>query len=262
MKTVERAHTPKEMWEKVKLDKSYNLALEQIDENLQFWPEFYIHKCKQRFTKIRQTLVRRRKMRLKDTENYEIVSRKATKREKSREKKAEKAALIERHIEEELLKKLQLPEYDEIYNTQQKNFQNAVSKIQIQEQEELEEEDEEEEEELEQLVEENYEYSDEESLVSEKLVETNINKNNKKKDSNNKKDFFVEDFSDDDSLEDIHYKNVTKKESKINSLKANKSKPKIQYEEENFNTNKSTSLKPKPKINKAQKALKSLKKGY
>jgi len=138
MKTIERAHTPKDMWEKVKLDKSYNAALQQIDEQLLYWPEFYIHKSKQRFTKIRQMLVRKRKLKLKDTENYEIVSRKAEKREKSREKKAEKSALIERHIEEELLKKLQTPEYEEIYNVNQKKFQKALKKIEVPEEEEEE----------------------------------------------------------------------------------------------------------------------------
>lgn len=64
MKTTERAHTPKEMWEKIKLDKSYNKALEQIDENLLYWPEFLKHKSKQRFTRIRQILIKRKKMKL------------------------------------------------------------------------------------------------------------------------------------------------------------------------------------------------------
>jgi len=142
MKSVERAHTPKDMWEKIKLDPCYNKALEQIDQELMYWPEFYIHKSKQRFTRIRQMLVRKRKLRLKNTENYEIVNRKAEKREKSREKKAEKAAMIEKHIEEELLQKLQTPEYEEIYNVNQKKFLTALKKIELPE-EQLQEDEEE-----------------------------------------------------------------------------------------------------------------------
>ena len=37
MKTIERAHTPKRLWEKIKLSKSYIEALAQIDEHMEHW---------------------------------------------------------------------------------------------------------------------------------------------------------------------------------------------------------------------------------
>lgn len=39
MKTVERAHMPATLWEKIELDANYSLALEQVSKTLRHWYE-------------------------------------------------------------------------------------------------------------------------------------------------------------------------------------------------------------------------------
>ncbi|KAI3873585.1 hypothetical protein MKX03_035356 [Papaver bracteatum] len=106
MKTIERSHMPGKLWERLKLPKNYEKALEIIDKNLMYWPKYLVHKIKQRLTKMTQMRIRMRKLVLKTREKVMTMPRKVEKREKRREEKALTAAQLEKGIEKELLERL------------------------------------------------------------------------------------------------------------------------------------------------------------
>ncbi|KAL6566527.1 hypothetical protein OROGR_002142 [Orobanche gracilis] len=108
MKTIERAHMPNRLWERVKLPRNYEKALEIIDKHLMYWPKLLIHKTKQRLTKMTQMRIRMRKLALKTREKIMTVPTKEKKREERRAEKAEKAAVLERSIEMELLERIRI----------------------------------------------------------------------------------------------------------------------------------------------------------
>ena len=144
LKTIERAHSPKNLWQRVKLNRNYAKALEQIDSHLQYWPKFLIHKNKQRLTKITQYLIRMKKLALKVKPKLVTVPARKEKVERKREAKAEAASNVDREIEKELLKRLQTGTYADIYNFPTKQYNKVLDKNEEETENEVEKEEEEE----------------------------------------------------------------------------------------------------------------------
>lgn len=143
MKTIERAHKPNDLWERVKLPRNYEKALEIIDKHLIYWPKFLVHKTKQRLTKMTQMRIRMRKLALKTREKIMTVPRKEIKRESRRESKAEQAALLDKSIEKELLERLKKGVYGEdIYNFPIEKYEVVLNQSELQAASEDEEEEE------------------------------------------------------------------------------------------------------------------------
>ena len=231
MKTAERAHTPKELWESIKLDPSYNKALEQIDKELQYWPNFLKHKCKQRFTRLRQILIKRKKMKLEGRAEYKVVSHKAEKREKTRLVKAEKSAVIENHIVDGLFENLKMGKYDGIYNINHNAFNILLEKEGATSGNQIDEE----------FNEDDYDkgYIEDFSDEEEEKEENEENEGNEDVEQNEKNE-----KSDEEDIDDIFkIKESTDKKSKNNYKKDKKTGKKrkrhnIEYEQEYETTKK------------------------
>lgn len=106
---------PSKWWEKIKLSKNYQQALQQIEDRLQYFPKYLLHKCKQRLTRLVQVETRMRKIAAEEARlGEQLVPKMAPKikaREEARERKALAAAKLERTIERELLERLRQGAY-------------------------------------------------------------------------------------------------------------------------------------------------------
>lgn len=116
VKTVERSMTPAKCWEATLLDDNYDNALAKIDQKLEFWNGFIIHKCKQRLTKLTEMLRRKRRLKLSNAPELVTIKQKAQRRDLSRMEKAEKVARVDTKIEQELLDRLKIGTYGDLYD--------------------------------------------------------------------------------------------------------------------------------------------------
>ena len=123
------------MWERIKLPENYAEALKKIDDNLEYWPKFLVHKSKQRLTKIHQYLIRTRKLQLKDKPELVAINKKRERRDAVRENKAMAAARLDQSIKKELLERLKKNIYGDIYSFPQKHFDEALDELEVEEDE-------------------------------------------------------------------------------------------------------------------------------
>ena len=246
IKTVERAHSPKNLWERIDLSRNYSKALAQVEEHLQYFPKAMQHRNKQRLTKIHQYLIRMRKLKLRELRGEKAkrvgINKKIDQREGRREKKALVAAKIENNIEKELLERLAKGTYGDIYNFPEVPYQKALEEI-AESEDEMEEESESEEEEA-GLVEYIEDFDDEES-VEEDMEDIEYSSSDGESESESSEEASDEDMSseedvDDEDDDDSSQASEEDRKSKSKKKPNKKAKPsrrrgtrvEIEYEEE------------------------------
>lgn len=113
VKEPERIYTPKEEYEKIKLSKNYEEALEQIEKELEFFNPKLIHKCKQRLTKLVEYLERLEHFKEHGRTEFMVRKRKMNKKEKLAALQCLEDLDFEKEIGEELMMRLESGVYGE-----------------------------------------------------------------------------------------------------------------------------------------------------
>lgn len=151
VRAAERVPYPNKQWERIKLKKNEEQAIEQINEHLRYWDRWIRTRVKLRYIRTRGYLKRMRRLALARTKKIETINQKSERRELRREEKALRVAKLSRTVENELLERLRAATSSkEIYNIDQSAFEKALEAEELDEpiDEEEEEEDEEEDEEI------------------------------------------------------------------------------------------------------------------
>lgn len=126
VKTIERAHTPANLWEKIQLPSEISGALKVINENLAFWPKRFVNKVKERLVRLHQYLIRYRKWYYRAKPRLVTVHKKYERREQRRELKALIAAKLDVAIKQELLERLKQGTYEPFINLNNKAYMELL----------------------------------------------------------------------------------------------------------------------------------------
>ncbi|SOV73657.1 nucleolar preribosomal assembly protein, putative [Plasmodium sp. gorilla clade G3] len=132
MKSVERAHLPSALWSRVLLSLNKKEAFNVIYKELKFTQNIkHIKKCMKRYIRIKEILKRSRKLILQKQVKIMPIKKKTERRDKTREKKALKAANLLNNVEKELLNRLNTGIYGSLYKflTPKKKMKNKDSEL-------------------------------------------------------------------------------------------------------------------------------------
>lgn len=113
-KDNKNSNFPDKIWKKTILSRNYLKAIQQLDSKLAFWPKFLVHRVKQRLTKLTQVLIRNRingiQKQIVPEEKIPSILFK-----RNDEYKKLKKIKIQKIIEHELINRLNLGVYGNIY---------------------------------------------------------------------------------------------------------------------------------------------------
>lgn len=127
IKEPERINTPIEQFEKIKLSKNYEEAIQQIDSELKHWDKLVIHKCKQKLTKLFEYLQRLEYFKEHGRVEYmKRIKKKITRAEKLAALANLESLDFEKQIGEELLMRLESGVYG---NELKDKYQKANEKF-------------------------------------------------------------------------------------------------------------------------------------